>query len=353
MVKTKIVHFINNFFAGIGGEDKSDTPVGVRPGPVGPGNGLKRLLPPTVEIAGTVYAGDNYFNENLELAGQQVLEAVRQMSPQLLVAGPAFDSGRYGAACAEVCHHVSRELGIPSLSAMYEENPGVDIYRNYKNPMVFIFPSGRLASSMPEALATLSRFIAKITAHAEIASAAAEGYFPRGIRRLEWVDKTGVERAIDMLVARLNDQPYTTEVPLRSLARVNPALPLVDVSTATIALANTTGIAPFGNPDGFMRQRNIKWKKYFIGDLDSLQQGKWEAIHGGHDTKYTNSNPNWGAPLDVARKLEGAKFIGRLYPYLYTTPGNMAYVNVMEQFGREMAADMKAEGVQGVLLVST
>lgn len=349
----KLVHFINHFFAGIGGEEKADTPVGVRQGPAGPGNGLKNLLSPGVSIAGTVYAGDNYFNENVEKATREVLEAVRTWSPDLLVAGPAFDAGRYGVACAEVCNAVSRELGIPSVSAMYEENPGVDLYRNYKNQKVFFLPSGALASAMTEALATMARFVNKAASGVEIGSAAAGGYFPRGIRRLVQVEKSGAERAVEMLLARLNNQPFTTEVPLRGLAPIIPAPPLANLAAATIALVNTTGIVPIGNPDAFKRLRNTQWKKYFIGDVDSLEEGKWEAIHGGHDTRYTNSNPNWGVPLDVARILEREKVFAKLHPYLYTTPGVQASVNLMQQFGREMAEDMKAAGVTGVILVST
>ncbi len=348
----KLAHFINHFYAGIGGEDKAGTPVGTGEGPTGPGNGLKRLLPDSLQIVGTVYAGDNYFNENLEQARSQVLEAVRRMGPDLLIAGPAFESGRYGIACAEVCNTVSRELGIPSISAMFEDNPGVDVSRKYKNSKVYVLPCGRLASSMAEALSAIARFAPKALSN-EIGPAAREGYLPRGIRRLERVEKSGVERALDMLVARLNDRPFVTEVPLRGLTRVDPAPPVGNLSRTTIGLVNTTGISPLGNPDGFMRQRNTKWRKYPIEALDSLAQGQWEAIHGGHDTRFTNSNPNWGAPLDVLRKLEKNGTFERLYPYLYTTPGNMAYVNVMEQFGREMATDMKEGGVQAVLLVST
>ncbi|MBI4317945.1 MAG: glycine/betaine/sarcosine/D-proline family reductase selenoprotein B [Chloroflexi bacterium] len=349
----KLAYYINHFFAGIGGEDKADTTVGVREGPVGPGNGLKNLLSPGITIAGTVYAGDNYFNENVEKATKEVLDAVRAFSPDALIAGPAFDAGRYGVACAEVCNTVSRELGIPSVSAMYEENPGVDVYRNYRNPRVFFLPSGPLADTMSRALADMAGFVDKIALGAEPGSAASEGYFHRGIRRLVEVEKSGAERAVAMLLARLNDQPFSSEVPLRGLDPITPAAPLANLAGATIALANTTGIVPIGNPDAFKRMRNTQWKKYFIGDLESVEQGEWEAVHGGHDTRYTNSNPNWGVPLDAARVLEREEVFAHLHPYLYTTPGVQASVNLMQQFGREMAQEMLAAGVNGVIMVST
>ena len=41
MAKYKIVHYINQFFAGIGGEEKADYTPELREGVVGPGKGLK------------------------------------------------------------------------------------------------------------------------------------------------------------------------------------------------------------------------------------------------------------------------------------------------------------------------
>ena len=34
--KLRVVHYLNQFFAGVGGEEMSDHPVSSRPGPVGP-----------------------------------------------------------------------------------------------------------------------------------------------------------------------------------------------------------------------------------------------------------------------------------------------------------------------------
>ena len=40
------------------------------------------------------------------------------------MAGPAFNAGRYGLACAAVCAGARRTLGVPALTAMFAENPG-------------------------------------------------------------------------------------------------------------------------------------------------------------------------------------------------------------------------------------
>lgn len=54
MAKYKIVHYINQFFAGIGGEEKADYTPELREGVVGPGMGLKAALGEDYEIVSTL-----------------------------------------------------------------------------------------------------------------------------------------------------------------------------------------------------------------------------------------------------------------------------------------------------------
>lgn len=64
----KVVHYINQFFAGVGGEDKADYKPEVREGAVGPGLALNAAFKGEAEITHTVVCGDSYFNENLDVA---------------------------------------------------------------------------------------------------------------------------------------------------------------------------------------------------------------------------------------------------------------------------------------------
>ena len=79
MAKYKVVHYINQFFAGIGGEEKADHMPEVREGAVGPGMGLKAALGSDYEIAATVICGDNYFGENLDAATDAVIEMGKEV----------------------------------------------------------------------------------------------------------------------------------------------------------------------------------------------------------------------------------------------------------------------------------
>ena len=125
----RVIHYINQFFAGIGGEDKADVAPEVREGVVGPGMAFKAALGNEAEIVATFICGDNYFANNMDAVSAQVVEAVRKHKADALVAGPAFNAGRYGTACASVCAAVKKALDIPVVTALYRENPGVDLFR--------------------------------------------------------------------------------------------------------------------------------------------------------------------------------------------------------------------------------
>ncbi|MBN4069948.1 glycine/betaine/sarcosine/D-proline family reductase selenoprotein B, partial [bacterium AH-315-G05] len=68
MSKKRVVHYINQFFAGIGGEEKADIKPEIREGFVGPGMAINKAIDADAEIVATVICGDSYFNENLEEA---------------------------------------------------------------------------------------------------------------------------------------------------------------------------------------------------------------------------------------------------------------------------------------------
>jgi len=87
------------------------------------------------EIVATIVCGDSYFNENLEAASEKVLSLIQAEKPDMVIAGPAFNAGRYGMACGTVCNLLV-EKGITAITAMYDENPGVDVFK--KNIYIFI-----------------------------------------------------------------------------------------------------------------------------------------------------------------------------------------------------------------------
>jgi glycine reductase complex component B subunit gamma len=338
----RAVHYVNQFFAGLGGEDKAETPPTRLDGAVGPGRGL---VAEGIEIVATLACGDDYFAEHEEEALAALLGHLEELGPDVLIAGPAFGSGRYGYACGTIAA-AAADRGIPAITGMHPENPGVDAAGK-----AYVVPTAVNVAGMRDALPRLGRLAAALAERRELGSADEEGYLPRGLRRNYFAEKTGAERAIDLLLGKLAGQTRT-EVG-GGLDRVEPPPPVPQLSDTLVALVTEAGCVPQGNPDRLASVRARGWLRYDLNGEDTLAAARYESIHGGFDVTLANEDPNRLVPLDTARELEREGRIGRLHEALYTTTGNGTPVVTATRFGREIAGELREAGVGAVLLSGT
>ncbi len=348
METKRIVVYLNQFFGQMGGEDKANVPPASFDVPRGPGVGLQQLLPKNCKVVGTIVCGDDYFNENLEQASAAVREMLAEFAPDTVVAGPAFNAGRYGMACGTV-GKIAAEMGIPAVSAMYRENPGVESYRQY----LYIVETTDSAAGMRTALPAMAKLAGKLANGESVGSPGEEGYISRGIRQNVFVEKRGSERAIDMLLQKLRGEEFETEYPIPHFDRVEPAAALADLSAITVALVTSGGIVPKGNPDRIEASSASHYGKYSIGGLDKLAPDAFETAHGGYDPTYANAAPDRVVPVDALRALESEGKIAKLHPYFYSTVGNGTSVANAKKFAAEIAGELVNDGVQAVILTST
>lgn len=347
--KIRVVHYLNQFFAGIGAESQADVGPSSRIGPVGPGVLLAKALGDRAEVVATLVCGDNFANERAEELLRWAAEELPRHAPDVLVAGPAFNAGRYGEACGLLCDWAQNHLGIPAVTAMYRENPAAERYA----PMMYIVSAERSAVGMARAIAPLAEIAVKAAQKLPIGPAREEGYLPRGVRRNTFRDRSAAERGVEMLVAKLRGEPFRTEVPVQVYEAVTPAKPVVDMRTATVAIVTESGLVPMGNPDHIEWARATKWRKYPIAGKDDLVSGDLEAVHGGFDNTWVNQDPDRMIAVDVLRQLEREGAIGKLHDWYYVTTGNGTSIENSKRFGREIAAELVAAGVQAVVSPST
>ncbi|MEW9123513.1 MAG: glycine/betaine/sarcosine/D-proline family reductase selenoprotein B, partial [Thermotaleaceae bacterium] len=295
MSKIRVVHYINQFFAGIGGEEKADIKPEVRDSQVGPGAALNGAFGGEAEIVATIICGDSYFNENVEAAKSEIMEMIRKYNPDLFIAGPAFNAGRYGVACGTISKAVKDTLKIPVATAMYIENPGVDMYKKD----LYIVETGNSAASMRTAAPALAKLALKLAKSEEIKAPTVDGYIPRGVRKNIFTDERGSKRAVDMMLKKLKGEGFITEYPMPDFDNVTPNPAVKDMSKAKIALVTSGGIVPKGNPNHIESSSASKYGKYDIGDLDNLTEQTHETAHGGYDPIYANTDADRVLPVDV------------------------------------------------------
>ena len=341
----KIVHYINQFYAGYGGEEKADLVPEKRDGIVGPGAAINAALGGAGEIVGTVICGDSYFNENLETAAPEVLSMIKSFSPDIVIVGPAFNAGRYGMACGTVAKGVDEELGIPVVGGLYEENPGLEIFKRH----AYFVPVGNSAATMRKAVPDIVSIVKKLIA----GEAVTEGFFEKGLRVNYFAKERGSRRAVDMLLKKIAGEEFTTEYPMPVFDRVEPGPAIKDMSQARIALVSSGGPVPKGNPDRIESSSASKYGKYSLKDIVSFTPENGETAHGGYDPVYANQALDRVLPVDVVKEMVAAGEIGSLHDYWYSTVGNGTAVASSKEFATAIAQELLGDNVSCVILTST
>lgn len=345
----RVVYYLNQFFAQKGGEEMAHIPMEVVEGSVGVGSQINTMLKDKAEVTHTIICGDSYLNENESLCCHSLKEILTQLKPDLVVAGPAFNAGRYGMACGTVAK-VAHEMGIKTISGMYVENPGYELFGQY----AYIAETGNSAASMRQAIPAMVKLINRfIETDGELGDPADEGYMPRGIRVNYFAEKRGATRAVDLLIAKLAGPEFTTEYPMPVFDRVDPQPAIGLLSQAKIALVTSGGVVPKGNPDHIESSSASKYGEYSIEGLDTITCATHETAHGGYDPVACNDNPNRVLPVDVLRDMEREGVIGSLHNIFYSTVGNGTAVAKSKEYGAEIAMKLQQAGVTAAIFTST
>ncbi len=340
----RIVHYLNQFYAGLGGEDAANIGPRVLEGTVGPGRLLAQLLGDEYQIVATIVCGDDYAASNAAVA-QELLGMARTAGAELLVAGPAFGSGRYGLACARLVAAADAD-GLTALATMHPDNPGITDAGTA--PVV---AAGATAREMRPTLQRVAAAIAKLATGAALT--AADGRVAKAARIGRLVEQRAAARAVELVLRRFGGDRESTEVPVGGFDAVAPAAPVDKASSATVALVTEAAVVPIGNPDRLESARATRWLRYQIEGVDALASGVWESVAGGFATTAANADPNRLLPLDAARTLEREGAIGRLHGEFMVTVGNGTSVAAARRFGVEWAAELRKAGVQAAILTAT
>lgn len=344
----RVVHYVNQFFAGIGGEDRADAGPARPDGLSGLSSALQRALGDAGEVVATVYCGDNHVAEHDDAVGR-IVEMIARDRPHVVIAGPAFSAGRYGLACGKVALAAKERLGVVAVAGMHHDNPAAELYRT----QVYVVGTTPTATGMADAVRRMVSLALKLHHRTPLGSPAEEGYLPTGRRLREFAERTAADRTLDMLLHKLGGRPFTTEWPVPTYGTVPAAPPVRELARATLAIVTTGGLVPRGNPHRLESAYATKWLKYPLTGVDRLEPQAWESVHGGFDTTMINADPHRLVPLDVLRSLESKGIFGRLHDELYTTVGNTSSIPTMRRFAQEIARDLEGARVDGVILTST
>ena len=344
----RIVHYLNQFFGGLGGEEHAGTALEARDGAVGPGKVLEQYFGSDCQVVTTLICGDNYAVENQDAVIDLALKRIRAAQADLFVAGPCFLAGRYGMAAGALCVAAQNKLNIPAITAMAAENPGADLYREF----MYIVDSGDNGAKMRDVLARMAALAQKLLRRESIGSPRVEGYLARGLIRDQFVERSAGQRLVDMVLKKVKGEAFDSEMSPTQFASV-PLPPAIDLTKAKVMLITDGGLVPKGNPDKIQGSAATRWGSYSIKDCQDLKGADYEISHGGYDPQFVRQDPDRLVPLDVMRDLEREGVIGHLHEEFISTSGLSNPLSNTRRMGREMAAKAKELGIDAIILTST
>ena len=201
MAKLKAVYYVNQFFAGIGG-DKADVGLTVHSEKTGPALGIEAFWQGVMEVVQVISCGDNFVNndENFRQILPQVRSLLERLQPDVFIAGPAFN-GTLRRSLRQAVPVCQPGTGHPKRYSNVPREPVPMFVRD-----VCIVETGETAASMRQALPVLARVALKLAQGEALGPARLEGYLPTGRRRNEFHDKTGAEGR-GAPAEKLNDEP--------------------------------------------------------------------------------------------------------------------------------------------------
>ncbi len=350
----KAIQYINQFFGQVGGEDMADYEPEIREGAVGCAQ-IFNASAKSVQVTHTIICGDNFMTSRTDEAIARIMKMLEGKEFGIFIAGPAFNAGRYGNACGQIAKIVKEKYGVPVVTSMNEENPGVELF--HKD--MYIFRGGNRATFMKKDVEAMAAFADKLVRGEKLQPAAAEGYFPRGVRHQIFMTDLGLpavpaaDRAFDMLLKKMKGEPYQTELPMPKLDRIPIAPAVKDLRNVRLALLTSGGIVPSDNPDRIQSCSATKWGKYDISKLDKFTAPEYKTIHAGYDPEQADKNPNVVLPLDAIRVYQKEGRLGEVDEFFYTTVGTGTTQGEASRMGKEIAAVLHERNVQAVLLTAT
>ncbi len=357
--KVRAVHYLNQFFGQIGGEDKADVGFSVKEGAVGPGMLLAKQLQGEVEIVATIICGDNYFAANPAGASEELLALAAPYAPDIFFAGPAFASGRYGIACGQACKAVAGKFKIPVVTGMNEENAGVEVYRS----SAYIVKTHSSAARLGEAVADMARVGLSLLRNTHghlflsgfgIGTPDEEGYFSQQVVRNLFADKNAARRATDMLLAKIAGKPFATEMPLKEYEPIEIPGPIADLGKMRIAIVSDGALVDKDNSPRLKTRNCDVWGKFNVDEFfaPGRKPDDYAVVHTGYHHVNILADRNRMVPYETMKDLEKEGVIGKLHEDYYVTCGNAGIAGWCSRMGREIGQELVRADVDAVLLTS-
>ena len=317
----RVVHYLNQFFGGIGGEEQAD--VGV--------SASARARWARAALLEKALGDDARIEATLDRRRQlrqraRADEAVARDRRRARPPPARRGGGRPGVRLRTLRPGVRArvqawpaERGIAAITAMHPENPGASSAR--REPLhrpdrrVDDVHAGRARRRWPRWRGDSGRGeIARARRGGRLHAAGraprprprAPGLSARARHAARQAARPAVPVGGAVRRARARDAGGADRRPRRA-----PASPW----------SPPAGSCARATPTSQVSANAVRYHRHTVAELESLSPKEWEAYHAGYFNHIVNSNPNYILPLSFLRDLERQGKVGRVHEHIYALPG--------------------------------
>ncbi|MBP2057099.1 glycine reductase [Lactobacillus colini] len=150
----KVIIILDQIQAGLGGKEKSDTPLGGKKIAMGSSENIEKLLEKhDSKIIGTFYCGTDYYQDNKAVVQRKFVKMAEKMGADVVITGPSFDYHDFSQMALELAEKYE-EANVPVISAIAKEK-NQDLIDQYREKLLIVKMPKKGGSGLSEALDNL------------------------------------------------------------------------------------------------------------------------------------------------------------------------------------------------------
>lgn len=153
----KVIIILDQIQAGLGGKERSDTPLGGKKIAMGSADNVEKALKKVGgQIIGTFYCGTDYYQQNKDVVNRKFTKMAEKMGADVIITGPTFDYPEFSRMAIELASHIKQTSKVPVISALAEKN-NKELIENNKNDLLIVKMPKKGDAGLAESLEVLAQ----------------------------------------------------------------------------------------------------------------------------------------------------------------------------------------------------
>lgn len=153
----KTIIILDQIQAGLGGDERSDTPLGGKKIAMGSADNVEKALEAVHgEIIGTFYCGPKYYQQNKDIVQRKFSKMAEKMKTDVVIVGPAFDYHDFAEMAVEIGIAITENTSIPVIGAIAKEK-NQELIEKYKDRFPIVKMPKKGGTGLAESLDNLAK----------------------------------------------------------------------------------------------------------------------------------------------------------------------------------------------------